>query len=205
MHDDTIRSVKDLERIKGDIAAVLAMRSDTAPLPTDGRYHVMLCFGTGCISSGAKAVKEAFVAELARKKLTKKVSLVETGCNGFCAGGPIVVIYPGGSFYHKVSADDVAEIVKDGFLAQNAFDEKDSYCAPARQVALLRMILTLYRKGRDLIEAGVPLARVRTLPCVPQLLRAKEAFGNDELDRLAELERRMQDELAALTKEATKP
>ncbi len=99
----------------------------------------------------------------------------------------------------------VAEIVKDGFLAQNAFDEKDSYCAPARQVALLRMILTLYRKGRDLIEAGVPLARVRTLPCVPQLLRAKEAFGNDELDRLAELERRMQDELAALTKEATKP
>ncbi len=99
----------------------------------------------------------------------------------------------------------VAEIVKDGFLAQDAFDEKDSYCAPARQVALLRMILTLYRKGRDLIEAGVPLARVRTLPCVPQLLRAKEAFGNDELDRLAELERRMQDELAALTKEATKP
>ena len=99
----------------------------------------------------------------------------------------------------------VAEIVKDGFLAQNAFDEKDSYCAPARQVPLLRMILTLYRKGRDLIEAGVPLARVRTLPCVPQLLRAKEAFGNDELDRLAELERRMQDELAALTKEATKP
>ena len=117
MHDDTIRSVKDLERIKGDIAAVLAMRSDTAPLPTDGRYHVMLCFGTGCISSGAKAVKEAFVAELARKKLTKKVSLVETGCNGFCAGGPIVVIYPGGSFYHKVSADDVAEIVKEHLVA----------------------------------------------------------------------------------------
>ena len=99
----------------------------------------------------------------------------------------------------------VAEIVKDGFLAQNAFDEKDAYCAPARQVALLRMILTLYRQGRDLIEAGVPLARVRALPCVPQLLRAKAAFGNDELAGLAELERRMQDELAALVKETPKP
>jgi V/A-type H+-transporting ATPase subunit A len=99
----------------------------------------------------------------------------------------------------------VAEIVKDGFLTQSAFDAKDAYCAPARQVALLRMILTLYRKGRDLIEAGVPLARVRALPCVPQLLRAKAAFGNDELAGLAELERRMQDELAALVKETPKP
>jgi V/A-type H+-transporting ATPase subunit A len=99
----------------------------------------------------------------------------------------------------------VAEIVKDGFLAQSAFDEIDAYCAPARQVALLRMILTLYRKGRDLIEAGVPSARVRALPCVPQLLRAKEAFGNDALDRLTELERQMLDELAALAREVTEP
>ena len=67
----------------------------------------------------------------------------------------------------------VAEIVKDGFLAQSAFDEVDAYCAPARQVALLRMILTLYRTGRDLIEAGVPSARVRGCPacrssCAPR-------------------------------------
>jgi hypothetical protein len=67
------------------------------------------------------------------------------------------------------------------------------------------MILTLYHQGRDLIEAGVPAARVRELPCVPQLLRAKSAFGNDALDRLAELERRMQDELATLAKEVTAP
>jgi V/A-type H+-transporting ATPase subunit A len=99
----------------------------------------------------------------------------------------------------------VAEIVKDGFLAQSAFDEVDAYCAPARQVALLRMILTLYRTGRDLIEAGVPSARVRALPCVPQLLRAKAAYGNDALDRLAKLERQMQDELAALAREVTSP
>ena len=67
------------------------------------------------------------------------------------------------------------------------------------------MILTLYRTGRDLIEAGVPSARVRELPCVPQLLRAKAVYGNDALDRLAELERQMQDELAALAREVTSP
>ena len=54
------------------------------------------------------------------------------------------------------------------------------YCTPERQVALLRIILTLYRKGRDLIQAGVPLARLRALSCVPQVLRAKSAYGNTE-------------------------
>ena len=88
----------------------------------------------------------------------------------------------------------IAEIMKDGFLAQSAFDENDMYCMPERQVALLRLILTLYRKGRDMIQAGVPLARLRTLSCVPQVLRAKSAWGNTEPEKLAELERRVLDE-----------
>ena len=75
------------------------------------------------------------------------------------------------------------------------------YCTPERQVALLRIILTLYRKGRDLIQAGVPLARVRALACVPQVLRAKAAFGNDELEKLAELEQEVLEELETLAKE----
>ena len=95
----------------------------------------------------------------------------------------------------------IAEIFKDGFLTQSAFDEKDMYCSPERQVALLRTILTLYRRGRDLIQAGAPLARIRGLPSVPRLLRAKSAFGNDELDKFAELEKRFGEELDALAKE----
>lgn len=94
----------------------------------------------------------------------------------------------------------IAEMLKDGFLAQSAYHDKDTFCAPERQVALLRLILTLYRGGRDLVEAGVPLARVRQLPCVPKVLQAKETFGNDELSRLEELEQRVRDELAALAK-----
>ena len=95
----------------------------------------------------------------------------------------------------------IAEILKDGFLTQSAFDEKDMFCSPERQVALLRTMLTLYRRGRDLIQAGAPLAKIRGLPGVPQLLRAKSAFGNDEMDKFAELEKSIGEELDALAKE----
>jgi V/A-type H+-transporting ATPase subunit A len=95
----------------------------------------------------------------------------------------------------------IAEIFKDGFLTQSAFDEKDMFCTPERQVALLRTILMLNDRGRELIQAGAPLARIRGLPSVPQLLRAKSTIGNDELDKFAELEKRLGGELDALAKE----
>ncbi|HEU6446941.1 MAG TPA: V-type ATP synthase subunit A [Verrucomicrobiae bacterium] len=95
----------------------------------------------------------------------------------------------------------IAEIFKDGFLTQSAFDEKDQFCAPERQVVLLRMILMLHRHGQELIQAGVPLAKIRSLPSVPQLMRAKSVFSNDEIDGLAELEKRLDEELDALAKE----
>jgi V/A-type H+-transporting ATPase subunit A len=98
----------------------------------------------------------------------------------------------------------IAEIMKDGFLAQSAFDENDMYCTPERQIALLRIILTLHRRGRDLIQAGVPLARLRELPCVPQVMRAKSAIGNQEPEKLAELEKRVGEGLDTLAKEFSK-
>jgi V/A-type H+-transporting ATPase subunit A len=97
----------------------------------------------------------------------------------------------------------IAEIMKDGFLTQSSFDEKDMYCTPERQVALLRIILTLYHRGRDLIEGGAPLATIRSLSCVPQILRAKSAFSNAELDKLAELARKVMEETETPTKEFT--
>jgi V/A-type H+/Na+-transporting ATPase subunit A len=97
----------------------------------------------------------------------------------------------------------VAHILKDGFLTQSAYDEIDMYCTPERQIALLRIMLTLYRKGRELIEAGVPLATVEALSCVSRVLRAKSAYGNTELDRMTELEQRVLEELETLAKEST--
>ena len=99
----------------------------------------------------------------------------------------------------------VSELLKDGFLAQSAYDEKDMYCMPDRQIALLRIILSLYQRGRVLIQAGVSLARVQRLPCMPQIMRAKSIYGNAEMERLVELEQRIQEELDALAKESAKP
>lgn len=95
----------------------------------------------------------------------------------------------------------VAEIMKDGFITQSAFDENDMYCTPQRQVALLRLILMVYRKARDLIQDGVPLARIRSLACIPHVMRAKAAFGNTEMERLDELAQRVSEEFESLSKE----
>ena len=99
----------------------------------------------------------------------------------------------------------VCELLKDGFLTQSAFDDNDMYCAPQRQVALLRMILALHRRGDVLIHAGAPLTKIQSLPCVPLVMRAKSTIGRDEEDRLAELEQQLDRELAELEKAYVKP
>ncbi len=98
----------------------------------------------------------------------------------------------------------IAEILKDGFLAQSAFEDKDMFCAPERQIMLLRIILRLYHQARELIGAGIPLARIRNLPCVPQVLRAKSVFGNSELGGLREMDRQVREELEVLGKEVSR-
>jgi V/A-type H+-transporting ATPase subunit A len=94
----------------------------------------------------------------------------------------------------------IAEILKDGYLAQSAFDEKDMYCTPERQVRLLKIILALYRRGRAMVQAGAPLADLQQLKCVPEVMRAKATYGNDELDALGDLEKRVNQELDAFEK-----
>ena len=97
-----------------------------------------------------------------------------------------------------------ADLIKDGFLTQNAFDEVDMYCSPERQMALLRLILTVNRKGAEAIEAGAPLLKIQQLPCVPQVMRAKSTYGNDQLDALTDLENRLHAEFDDLLAEYRK-
>ncbi len=76
----------------------------------------MVCGGTGCTSSGSDRIVEAFEKEIAACGLENEVKVVRTGCFGLCALGPIVMIYPEGSFYSMVKAEDVAEIVSEHLL-----------------------------------------------------------------------------------------
>lgn len=80
------------------------------------RSHVLICGGTGCTSSGSVAVREAMAKELELAGLSDEVKIVQTGCFGLCANGPIMIIYPEGTFYSHVKVDDVKEIVEEHLL-----------------------------------------------------------------------------------------
>ncbi|MEF9969190.1 MAG: NADH-quinone oxidoreductase subunit NuoF [Ruthenibacterium sp.] len=80
------------------------------------RSHVMVCGGTGCTSSGSDKIAHAFEDEIAATGLETEVKVIRTGCFGLCALGPIVVIYPEGSFYSMVKESDVKEIVDEHLL-----------------------------------------------------------------------------------------
>ncbi len=74
--------------------------------------HILVCGGTGCTSNKSMDIIKALNDEIAAKGLEKEVKVVMTGCFGLCAKGPIMVIYPEGTFYHSVSVADVKEIVE---------------------------------------------------------------------------------------------
>ncbi len=77
------------------------------------RAHVLICHGTGCASGGSPKVLETFREELQKKNLDKEVLVIATGYHGMCEFGPIVVVYPEGTFYSQVKPEDVAEIVEE--------------------------------------------------------------------------------------------
>ena len=77
------------------------------------RNHIMVCTGTGCSSSKSPLIIEEFKKELKAQGMDKEVKVVETGCFGLCAMGPIVLIFPEGSLYTRVTIEDVKEIVSE--------------------------------------------------------------------------------------------
>ncbi|MDR1754244.1 MAG: NADH-quinone oxidoreductase subunit NuoF [Eubacterium sp.] len=80
------------------------------------RSTVLVCGGTGCNSSGSQVVIAALREEIKKNDLEKEVGVVQTGCFGLCALGPIVVVYPEGSFYSQVKESDLPEIVSEHLL-----------------------------------------------------------------------------------------
>ena len=80
------------------------------------RSHVLVCGGTGCTSSNSLAIIEALEKELEAKGLTDEVKVIKTGCFGLCALGPIMVVYPEGSFYSEVKVENIPEIVEEHLL-----------------------------------------------------------------------------------------
>ena len=80
------------------------------------RSHVLVCGGTGCTSSGSQRIIDRLEKEIAANGLAEEVGVVKTGCFGLCALGPIMIVYPEGTFYSMVREDDIPEIVSEHLL-----------------------------------------------------------------------------------------
>ncbi len=109
-------TIDDLNRIQAEKASLIALRREHAEIdptntPFGYRRQVLVCGGTGCTSSGCKKVVEQLNKSIEEHELTKEVLVVVTGCFGLCSLGPIMIVYPEGSFYSAVDPSKVEQIV----------------------------------------------------------------------------------------------
>lgn len=86
------------------------------------RSHVLICGGTGCTSSNSPAIRKKMEESLTAHGLAEEIKVVQTGCFGLCALGPIMIVYPEGVFYSRVTVDDVEEIVENHLLKGRVVD-----------------------------------------------------------------------------------
>ena len=115
------------------------------------RANVLICGGTGCTSSGCKSIQQAFAEQLEKNGLTDEIKIVQTGCFGLCALGPVVIVHPEGTFYSRVTADDVAEIVSEHLLKGRIVERlvyKDG-AAEEKEVANLSLNDTAFYKTQN--------------------------------------------------------
>ncbi len=103
--------IKNIEELKV-LSEKCSKCMDAKFTGSDGRRHIVLCGGTGCLSSHSAEIKAEFERLIAKKGLGDKVTVNQVGCFGFCSQGPFVKIYPEDTLYRMVKLDDVAEIVE---------------------------------------------------------------------------------------------
>jgi NADH-quinone oxidoreductase subunit F len=102
------------------------------------RSHLLICGGTGCQSSGSLGVKKALLEEVGKRGLAEEIKIVETGCNGFCALGPIMVVYPEGVIYVMLTPKDVPELVEE-HLVKGRILERLLYREPGTEKSIPTM------------------------------------------------------------------
>lgn len=108
-----IKTIDDLQKIQTEVKQHIGFRMEqTSPDVEIDKYHILVCSGTGCTSSKSQIVREKLEKEIEKRNLTDKVKVFKTGCFGFCKLGPIIVVHPDRTFYIKVDADDVDEILE---------------------------------------------------------------------------------------------
>ncbi len=105
---------------------------------TKVRTQLMLCSGTGCQANKSIAFHEALQKELELRGLAEEVKIIETGCNGFCAVGPVMLVQPEGIYYQKLTPEIVPHLVEEHFLKGRPV-KKLFYVEPASKETIPRM------------------------------------------------------------------
>ena len=116
------------------------------------RAHVLICGGTGCTSSGSVSIQQKFAECIAKNDLSEEVKVVQTGCFGLCALGPVVIVHPDGTFYSRVTADDVEEIVSEHLLKGRVVERlvySDTGAEEAKDVTNLSLNDTAFYKTQN--------------------------------------------------------
>ena len=94
---------------------------------------------------------------------------------------------------------EVARMVKIGILQQNSFDKVDTYCSPQKQVKLVELMVKFYREAQKALKVGIPLADIRAMPIIPALLKANFEIPEDQLNKLDELDRQIDEQFRKAT------
>jgi len=102
------------------------------------RTYLMVCAGTGCVANQSMKIKDKLEGELVKRGLQNEVSVVTTGCNGFCAVGPIMVVLPDGIFYQLLKETDIPHLVEEHFLKGRPVKEL-MYIPPKEKNPIPRM------------------------------------------------------------------
>lgn len=114
-----IKTTGDLENKINSCTACLNAKIDGS----NGKRAVVLCGGTGCLSSNSDEIKDKFISVIEKKGLSDRITVNQVGCFGFCSQGPFVKIYPEDTLYRMVTIDDVDTIIERDLINNEIVDE----------------------------------------------------------------------------------
>ena len=117
-----MKTLEELKAVRESMEGEVALRTH-GNASSKYERHVLVCGGTGCTSSGSPKIIEKLEEEFKANGLTDKVQIVKTGCFGLCERGPIMIVYPEGSFYSRVNIDEIPRIVKEHLVEGNPVKE----------------------------------------------------------------------------------
>lgn len=148
-----------MEIVKDEVMLKIAHESLKKKL--DGKFNaeggkkaIVICGGTGCLSSDSVKIKEEFERIIALEGLEDKVSVNMVGCFGFCSQGPFVKVYPDDTLYRKVKVSDVGEIVMED-LCHNQVVERLLYVDPITNEKVVKMEdINFYKKQKRIALYG---------------------------------------------------